>query len=338
MNISAEAREVHFSAIVIDLHADTPKLMSRGYDFAQRHRPRWPVSWFAGHVDLPRMRDGGLSAQWFGMWTAPIQRRGAADDIHRQLDALSAAAEALAGQFRLASNGDEVREAVAMGATVGLRGIEGGHALDADLENLITFARRGVRYLGLTHFSRNAIASPAIGLGGNRDTGLTGFGHEVVEACEDLGVLVDLAHINRRGFQDVLELARKPVIVSHTGVNSCRQIWRNIDDDQIRAVADTGGVVGIIFSPSYIGGHLEAVVDHLLHVIDVGGPDCVAVGSDWDGFIRPAKELASPAGLPLLTEAMLRRGCAAETVHKLLGGNALRVLDTLPPSTINAHA
>lgn len=329
MPISDEARQVHDAAIVVDLHADTPKLISRGYDFTRRHQPRWPLNRFAGHVDLPRMREGGLTAQWFGMWTAPYPRKTAAADVHRQIDAVTALARTRPHEFRLAVTAADVRDAHAAGISVGLLGIEGGQALQGDLDNLLAFARRGVRYLGLSHFSRTEIGYPAMGIGRNPNRGLTSFGCEVVEACEDLGVLVDLAHVNRRGFFDALARARGPVIVSHTGVAGVRASWRNIDDEQIRAVAATGGVVGIIFSPAYLGGEFDAVVEHLIHVIKVGGRECVALGSDWDGFIRPARGLESPARLPHLTQALLRRGLEPDTVQLLLGGNVLRVLDTL---------
>src|SRR4030095_4052781 len=106
--------------------------------------------------------------------------------------------------------------------------------------------------------------------------------------------------------------------------------WRNIDDEQVRAVADSGGVVGIIFAPRFVGGHLDAVGDHLLHVVRVAGEGAVAIGSDWDGFVRPCDGLADAAALPNLTQALLRRGLSPTAIHRLLGGNALRVLDAVP--------
>lgn len=335
---SDEARAVHEAAVVVDLHADTPKLMARGYEITKRHDPPWPVRDYAGHVDLPRMREGGLTAQWFGMWTSPVHlpltsRR---DDVHRQLDALEEAARRHPDELRLALSGDDLRKAKADGVSAGLRGIEGGQALEGDVANLEAFARRGVRYLGLLHFSRNELGYPAMGLGQRSGQGLTPFGREVVEACADLGVVVDLAHLNRAGFDEVIAATTQPVMVSHTGVAGVKAHWRNIDDDQVRAVADTGGVVGIIFSPRYVGGDLEAVVDHLLHVVKVAGADAVALGSDWDGMIRPARGLEDPSGLPRLTEALLRRGVDADTVTKLLGANVLRVLDAVPPKAAAA--
>lgn len=329
--LSDEARAVHEAAIVIDLHADTPKLMSRGYDFFRRHDPGWTLRRIGHHVDAPRMREGNLRAQFFTFWTFPYPERGCAADVHRQLDALDAAEAKAPIELVRATSAEEVRAARARGALAGLRGIEGGHALEGKIENLEAFARRGVRYLGLLHFSRSALGFPALGAGSDHHRGLRPFGVEVVDACARLGVLVDLAHVNRKGFFEAAARRPGPLLVSHTGVAGVRAHWRNIDDDQIRAVADSGGVIGIIFAPMYIGGHLEAVVDHLQHVIQIGGEDAVALGSDWDGFVRPCRELPSPAELPHLTEALLRRGLRAETIHKLLGGNVLRVLEAAPP-------
>ncbi len=330
MALSAEARAVHDAAVAVDLHADTPKLMTRGYDLARRHAPPWPARNFAGHVDLPRMREGGLAAQWFGMWTFPLPQRGCARDIHRQLDALEAAAAASPTEFRLCTTAGEIRAAHAAGARAGLRGIEGAHALEGDISNLETFARRGVRYLGLLHFSASQVGAPAMGVGRDEARGLSPFGCEVVDACARLGVIVDLAHINRRGFFDVVARKPGPLLVSHTGVAGVRAHWRNIDDEQVRAVADSGGAVGIIFAPRFVGGHLDAVVDHLLHVVKVAGDGAVAIGSDWDGFVRPCDGLADASELPNLTEALLRRGMSAEAIHRILGGNALRVLASVP--------
>jgi membrane dipeptidase len=330
--LSDEARAVHAAATPIDLHADTPKLMLRGYDIHRAHRLRWPVSSFVGHLDLPRMRAGNLRAQFFGLWTFPMPKRGCAADTHRQLDVLERAAAAAPDELVLATSAEEIRSARAAGeARVGLRGIEGGQALEGSIANLEAFARRGVRYLGLLHFSKNALGYPAMGWGRDDTQGLTSFGCEVVDACARLGVLVDLAHVNRRGFFDAVARRPGPLLVSHTGVAGVREHWRNIDDEQVRAVADSGGVVGIIFAPRFVGSAgLGSVVDHLMHVVRAAGEDAVALGSDWDGFIAPCEGLGDASELPNLTEALLRRGMSAAAVHKLLGGNVLRVLDSVP--------
>lgn len=144
-------------------------------------------------------------------------------------------------------------------------------------------------------------------------------------------MIVDLAHINRRGFMDVLELATVPPMVSHTGVLGVHEHWRNIDDDQIRAVANKGGCIGIIFSRKYLGSaSIEAVVDHIAHVIDVAGEDVAALGSDFDGFVVPPIGLEDIAAMPNLTVALSRRGISDRVLAKILGGNVLRVLDAVP--------
>jgi membrane dipeptidase len=208
-----------------------------------------------------------------------------------------------------------------------LLGIEGAHALEGHLDKLDGFARRGVRYLGLLHFTANEAGFPAYGRGRRDDEGLTRWGHALVERCEQLGVLVDLAHINRRGFLDVCARATRPPIVSHTGVLGAFEHWRNIDDEQLRAVAAKGGTVGVIFCPKFVGGDgLGPVVKHIKHIIDVAGEDTPALGSDWDGFIVPTGPLSDPTGLPLLVDALRAEGLTDDAIGKILRGNVLRVL------------
>lgn len=336
-----EARLLHDEVIVLDLHADTPKLMHRGgYDIAARHERRRPrqVSLF-GHVDLPRMRDGGVGAQVFGMWTWPYPQRGCAASVHGQLDALTGAAERYAGELVFCLSGDDIRRAHKGGRIAALAGIEGGQAIEGTMDHLATFARRGVRTLGLVHFTKNAIASPAFGIGARGERGLSDFGRDVVREMNRLGVIVDLAHINRAGFFEAVELSADPCLVTHTGVSGVHPRWRNIDDDQIRAVAARGGAVGIIFATQHIGGNtVEAVVDHILHVIDVAGEDAVALGSDFDGFVTPPSGLEDASMLPALTAALSARGVALPVLEKILGGNALRVLDAVPPRAAGGQA
>ena len=328
-----EARALHGECCVLDLHADTAKLMDKlGYDVALRHdRPMPRRANVFGHVDLPRMRDGGVAGQFFSFWTAPYPERGCARSVADQLDALDLAMDKHPDELTWTRTGAEVRAAKARGQIAALGGIEGGQALEGELAPIEVFSRRGVRYLGLLHFSANAIGRPAKGRGADAGVGLTGFGRDVVRECERCGVIVDLAHINRRGFFDALELATQPPMVSHTGVLGVHQHWRNIDDEQLRAVADRGGCVGVIFARRFLGSaSIEAVVDHLLHIIDVAGDDLPALGSDFDGFVVPPEGLEDIAALPNLTVALSRRGVAPRVLEKILGGNVLRVLDAVP--------
>jgi membrane dipeptidase len=327
---SAEAQDLHAAHPAIDLHADT-LMWSRwiGYDLHAHHEPPLWRGALAGHVDIPRMREGGMGAQFFGLVSLPVSKRmrGLARTIHEQIDALEEAIARQPNAIRLVRKAREIEEAREAGTVGALLGIEGAHALEGDLDKLDAFARRGVRYLGVLHFSANEAGYPAYGRGRRDAEGLTRWGARLVERCEALGVLVDLAHINRRGFLDVCTMATRPPIVSHTGVLGAFEHWRNIDDAQLRAVADKGGCVGVIFCPRYLGADgLEGVVAHMKHILDVVGEDAPALGSDWDGFIVPTRGLADPRGLPLLTDALLRAGVPDRVVGKILRGNVMRVL------------
>jgi membrane dipeptidase len=327
---SKEAQAIHAEYPAIDLHADSLMWSSWvGYDLQRRHAPPLPMSAFGGHVDLPRMRDGGMGAQFFGLVSLPVSRRmkGMARAIDAQIDALEETIARKPGSLRLVRKAAEVEACKREGTLGALLGIEGAHALEGDLDKLDAFARRGVRYLGLLHFTSNEAGFPAYGRGRRDEQGLTPWGHALVERCEQLGVIVDLAHINRKGFLDVCARATKPPIVSHTGVLGAFEHWRNIDDAQLRAVADKGGCIGVIFAPRYLGKDgIGAVVQHMTHILDVVGEDGPALGSDWDGMIIPTKGLADPLGLPLLTDALLQAGVEERVVGKILRGNVMRVI------------
>lgn len=333
MHGTPEARALHAQFPAIDLHADS-LMWSRwvGYDLLERHEPPLPCAALGGHVDVPRLREGGVGAQFFGLVSLPIgQRRGLAAVVHEQIDALEQAVSAQPGRLLKARTAGDIERAGARGAVAALLGIEGAHALEGELERLEGFARRGVRYLGLCHFSANEACYPAYGRGRRDGEGLTPFGRDLVRCAEDLGVIIDLAHINRKGFLEACALARRPLMVSHTGVAGAFEHWRNIDDDQLRAVADRGGCAGIIFCPRYLGGDgLAPVVKHLLHIINVSGEDTPALGSDWDGFIIPTRDLRDAARLPLLTDALLKAGLCERVIGKVLRGNVMRVLRDNP--------
>lgn len=330
---SSEARALHELHPAIDFHADS-LMWSRwvGYDLHARHEPPLPFSAIGGHVDIPRMREGGIGAQFFGLVSLPVgQRSGLARVIDEQIDALETQISYAPERIAKVRTAAEIENAQASGKVGALLGIEGGHALEGSLDTLTRFARRGVRYLGLCHFSRNELCFPAYGTGRDDSVGLTAFGRDVVAKCEELGVIVDLAHINRKGFLEACSMAHRPPIVSHTGVIGAFEHWRNIDDSQLRAVADKGGVIGVIFCPKFLGGDgLEPVVKHLRHIIDVCGEDAPALGSDWDGFIVPTRELCDAAHLPLLTDALLEARVPIGTITKILRGNAMRVLGEVP--------
>lgn len=324
---SERARALHRRYPAIDLHAD-PLMWARflGYDLKLRHDPPLPMASIGGHVDFPRLREGGIGAQFLGLVSLPIAESRPAEVAEEQLDVLDAliASTPDVSLVRTAAELEACRERGTLGL---LAGIEGAHLLQGSTVRLKHLADRGARYLGLVHFSANEAAFPAYGWGTSPGSGLTRFGRDLVRTCEDLGVIVDLAHLNRQGFMEACAMARRPLIVSHTGVSGGCKHWRNIDDEQLRAVAATGGVVGIIFVPRYLGGSgLEDVVRHIRHVIEVAGEEVAALGSDWDGFVIPTPDLRDAAHLPLLTDALLDSGLSEPQVAKVLRGNVLRLL------------
>jgi membrane dipeptidase len=330
---SDEAWAIHAEAPAIDLHAD-PLLWSRflDYDLNRRHRPPLPYGWLGGHVDVPRMLEGGMGGQFFGLVSLPVLDLDLAGIIHDQIDRLERAAAQSGGKLRLARGADEVVEAARDGAIAALLGIEGAHCLGGRIDRLDRFAARGVRYLGLLHFTANELGRPAQGAGRDDSLGLTELGRDVIARCEELGVIVDLAHINKKGFMEACAMATRPMYVTHTGVSGVNDMWRNIDDEQLRAVARKGGAVGVIFCPAFLGKDgIGAVVDHLAHIVNVAGDDVPALGSDWDGFIRPTKGLEEASKLPDLTDAMIARGMPRVTIRKILRDNALRVIREVPP-------
>ena len=330
--VSAEARALHADSVVIDLHADTLMWMQRGYDLFTRHRPPLPFSAFGYHLDLPRMVEGGLDAQVFGLVTWPFGLDGQFASACAQVALLHEAAARRPADLVVVTSADELLAARRAGQRAGLLGLEGVHALEGDLDRLDALAGRGLRLVGLTHFTANAAAFPAAGLGRSDGQGLTPFGLDVVDRARALGLIVDLAHVNPAGFRDALGRAQGPVVVSHTGVTGAHRHWRNLDDAQVRAVADAGGVIGILFAVNYLGwrGGLNTVVRHLDHCRTVGGAGCVALGSDFDGAIVPIPPLTDVTALPRLTEALLRHGWPERDIRAALGENVLRVLRDVP--------
>jgi membrane dipeptidase len=331
---TSEALEIHRAALPVDLHADTPVLVRYGYRLDLRHDPVLPRAAAGFHVDLPRLREGGVAAQFFALPSAPLKvpflRWSPAKTVDRLLDALETAERENSESFVLVRTASEVRAARRDGRIAGLRGIEGAHALEGDLHRVAHFAGRGVAYLGLLHFSANEAGAPARGHRRDDSRGLTDFGCELVDELNRLRVIVDLAHINRRGFLEAAARSRAPVMVTHTGLSGVHRHWRNIDDEQVRAVARTGGCIGVIYSRRFLGfDDLDGVCAHLEHLARVGGEDIPALGSDYDGLVTPPEGLEDPSHLPSLTAALLRRGHREAQVAKILGGNALRVLEAV---------
>ncbi|MCL1819757.1 MAG: dipeptidase [Oscillospiraceae bacterium] len=182
-----------------------------------------------------------------------------------------------------------------------VRAVEGGDCLRGDMSRLDTLYERGVRSLGLTWNNKNELSGGA----NTPDIGLTAFGAEVIERCEELGILVDLAHISLKGFFDALKVCKKPPIVSHTAAYALHSHKRSLTDGQIRAVAERGGVIGVCLYPDFLGGDdIDDVVRHIEHIRKVGGRACTGIGTDFDGIERLPKGISGVQDMPKLLERL----------------------------------
>ena len=337
LGVSREAVELYLASDVIDLHVDS-FIWSRilRYDLAKRHGLGPTRGWFLSQVDLPRVREAQLGGAIWVITTNPIgpaERRGEA--FFANLTRLQKALGEVPEDVAIVRTAAEYRAARAVGKHGAFIGIQGGNALDASLDLVDRLPDDLVLRVTLVHLSSSKIgttSSPLAVAGDGRD-GLTDFGRAFVERLEAKNVFADLAHISRRGFFDAVEVhdKTKPLLVTHTGVAGVTPHWRNLDDEQLRAVADSGGTVGIMFQSTFLGdglfsGKCASVVDHLAHIVRTVGEDHASIGSDFDGAIVPPRDLRSPLELPRLVDHMLRRGWAETRIRKILGGNFLRTV------------
>lgn len=323
-NSESRTRQLHADALVIDGHCDSiGDQLERGRWLGERSP--------TGHIDLPRLREGGVDAQFFACFV-PVahQRHGAVTHAMARLDQLLLLAEREADRFVIALTADDIPAAKAAGKVAGILGLEGAEALDGEISLLRQYYRLGIRNLGLAWNFRNAACD---GVSESRTNGgLTEFGVRVVEECNRLGMMLDLSHLSPAGVTDVLALSRMPVIASHS---NARTLWdhpRNLTDDQLRAVAAGGGVVGVTFVDAFLAipgtATLNHVIDQIDYLLDLIGPDHVAIGSDFDGCMPP-EELADVTRYPSITERLVARGHAETVIRKVLGENYLRVFRTV---------
>ena len=242
--ISLRARQIHFSNIVIDTHADTPqRFLFNQFDMGHRDAE--------GCVDIPRLRAGGVSAIVFALWV-PVEITGPAATA-RAFDLLEGVEDQIRrhpDDLTLATTAKEIREARQQNKIAILLGVEGGHAIDNDLEVLRQFAARGVRTMTLTHNAASDWADSSNAAA--RHNGLTGFGREVVLELNRLGMMVDVSHVSDQTFRDVIETSRAPVIASHSCCRAICDAPRNLSDDLILALAAHGGVLHITFHAAFL--------------------------------------------------------------------------------------
>lgn len=346
--VSEEARRLHASLVVADLHCD---MLLWGRDPLDRST--------RGHVDVPRLADGNVAlevftavtrsprglnyesndARAFDMlvplgilgrwppraWTSPRER------ALYQAERLRDAAARSNGALSFIASRNELdafleRRLQNPRAVGGLLGIEGMHAAQAGLGDADRLVDAGYRIMGLAHFFDNAWAGSAHGI---EKYGLTDAGRELVRRLEERRVLVDLAHSSPRTIRDVLAMAKRPVVVSHTGVRGTCPGTRNLDDEELAGVAATGGVVGIGFWDAAVcEPSARGIARAIRYAVDRVGAEHVGLGSDFDGSVETPFDAT---GLAQITQALLDEKLDPEQIRLVMGGNVVRLLrETLP--------
>lgn len=313
-----------------------------------------------GHIDLPRARAGGLVGGFFALWAPPpsnglpaaAEMSGAAYDLPlppaleltyaqariAHLAALLLRAErASDGAFVVCRSGAEIRAATRRGALAAIFHIEGAEAIDPAFHMLDVLHAAGLRSLGPV-WSRPTIFGHGVPFrypsDGDTGPGLTDLGKALVRRCDELGILIDLAHMTMAGFRDVARLSDRPLVATHSNAHAVSPHARNLTDDQLRMIGDSGGMVGLNFATAFLRPDgqmrpdtpLSDMLRHLDHMIRLAGEDHVGLGSDFDGAEVPAA-IGDAAGLPVLAEAMRRHGFGEALTEKLLSGNWLAFLD-----------
>lgn len=296
---------------------------------------------------LPGMRAGAIDVRVAAIYVDAAEARESATRRGLSMAAACHREVERTDGLELAMTAQEIREGADSDAVTFVLGMEGVEPLKGDPLVLDAFARLGLRVLGLTHSRRNLAGdgAPFEPTRAGEPGGLSAFGVDAVERCGDLGIVVDVSHLNEPGFWDVVDYADAPVVASHS---NCRALFdhpRNLSDDQLRAIADAGGVVGINALRAFHRGDepdLEAVVDHVDHAVEVAGIDHVGFGFDFYEYnleyltpaersymidVEPVAGLESDADVGALTPALLERGYDREEVTRLLRGNFLRVFE-----------
>lgn len=228
----------------------------------------------------------------------------------------------------IARNYDEILKNEKQDKISAILSIEEGEALNGDIKNLYKVYEKGVRLITLTWNYENHIGYPH-NKKGYESKGLKPFGVEVVEAMNELGMLIDVSHLNDGGFYDVAKISKKPFIASHSNSRTITNVSRNLTDDMVKTIANHGGVIGINFCSYFLGtspiSKIEDIINHIKHIINVGGIDVVAIGSDFDG-ISNLVEVEDISQMHKLQDALLFSGLKEKDVEKIMYKNALRVI------------
>ncbi len=343
--------ELHSESLVIDTHVDTAThLLWRSPDFSQRLDE--------GHLDIPRLREGGVDAVMFAAWIDEgFSNEAALKLALRGIDTIHETIAAYSNDLAFARTAADVKAAHAAGKIAILISIEGGRVICDNLGVLRMLERLGVCSITLSWYAATGWADSH---SHQRHDGLTDFGKEVVREMQRLDMLVDVSHLSDKGFWDVIEVAERPVFASHSSCHALQPHTRNMKDPMIEALAENGGVMNINFFGGFIGanpdtGHVEPtlrkpavyrdpfdrisymvpepgpplsrLIDHFNRAIELAGPEHVGIGSDFDGVNQLPQGMEDVSKLPALTAGLLDTGHDTAVVEKVLGANNLHLFE-----------
>ncbi len=315
-------------SFLIDLHTDALyEHMCGRKDITQRTDK--------GHLDFPRMKEGGVNGQVFAVWVSPTELRPGeyCDFALKGAGTFYEVCARSADMVAPVPTPDEFRQTVAAGRIAAILGVEGGHALEGRLENLDRFYERGVRVLTVTWSNSNELGDSSSDEN-KPHNGLSSLGRQAVRRMNELGMIVDVSHSADKTVFDILDKSLSPVIASHSGVRARRDFNRNLTDEQVRAIAAHGGVVGVVFLPSFLHdpedkASIDDVLDCIDHICQLVGPNHAGLGSDFDGFAGVLPGLEDVTRMAAVRLGLSRRGYRDGDMVKILGLNFLRVWDAV---------
>jgi len=313
---------------LIDLHTDALyEHMCGRKDITQRSEK--------GHLDFPRMKEGGVNGQVFAVWVSPTELKPGEfrDFALKGADAFDEVCARCANTVAAVRTPEEFRQAVTTGRIAAILGVEGGHALEGKLENLDWFYDRGVRVLTVTWSNSNELGDSSSDEN-KPHKGLSSLGRQAVRRMNELGMIIDVSHSADKTVFNILDTSRSPVIASHSGIRARRDFNRNLTDEQIRAIGAHGGVIGVVFLPYFLRepedkATIEDVIGCIDHICQLVGPDHAGLGSDFDGFGGALPGLEDVTRMGAIGAGLRRRGFAEADIAKVSGLNFLRVWYTV---------
>lgn len=294
-----------------------------------------------GMIDVKRLKEAGALAQFFAIFMPPpdasdiLASCGPLQDseyINANMNIFYTTMEKYNDIISPAYNFRDLLNNEKQGKISAFLTFEDGRAIDGKLENLKKYYDKGIRLISLTWNSANCFGAPNSSDSAVMSKGLTDFGKEAVEVMNELGIIIDVSHLSDGGFMDVAKLTRKPFIASHSNCRSLCPHQRNLTDEMIRIISEKGGVAGINFVPGFLdhdvtcrSNNVALITNHIHHMINIGGTDCVALGSDFDGF-GGNLEVDGPDKMHLIFEKLKKDGLSEDTIEKVAYKNAERVI------------